>query len=92
MGPSEHIVVLDDDPTGVQTLAGVTVLLGWDAARIRGALDDHPAVHLITNTRALHPGAVRPLVTAAARTAVDGVPDAQLVLRGDSTLRGHVRE
>ena len=27
-------VVLDDDPTGVQTLAGVRVLLDWDEKRV----------------------------------------------------------
>ena len=26
----EPLVVLDDDPTGVQTLAGIRVLLAWD--------------------------------------------------------------
>lgn len=86
------IVVLDDDPTGVQTLAGVRVLLSWDAERVRAAADGRPAVHLITNTRALEPSRVRPLVHEAARTVIDAVPDACLVLRGDSTLRGHLRE
>ena len=86
------IVVLDDDPTGVQTLAGIRVLLAWDGPRIRAALDGRPAVHVITNTRALTPERVQPLVEDAARAAVAGVPAARLVLRGDSTLRGHVCE
>ncbi len=90
--PREPIVVLDDDPTGVQTLAGIRVLLAWDAGRVRAALDGRPSVHLITNTRALPPERVPPLVTAAARAALDGVPEAAIVLRGDSTLRGHLLE
>jgi len=85
-------VVLDDDPTGVQTLAGIRVLLAWDGARIRAALGGRRAVHLITNTRALPSARVQPLVEAAARAALAGVPEARLVLRGDSTLRAHVRE
>lgn len=85
-------VVLDDDPTGVQTLAGIRVLLSWDAGRIRGALDGRPAVHLITNTRALAPDRVGPLVEEAARAALEAQPCARVVLRGDSTLRGHLLE
>ena len=88
----EPLVVLDDDPTGVQTLAGIRVLLAWDRARVRAALEGRPSVHLITNTRALPAARVRPFVAAAARAALDGVPDAAIVLRGDSTLRGHLLE
>jgi uncharacterized protein YgbK (DUF1537 family) len=86
------LVVLDDDPTGVQTLAGVRVLLAWDPERVHAALEGRPSVHLITNTRALPAARVRPFIAAAARASLDGVPDAAIVLRGDSTLRGHLLE
>ena len=86
------MVVLDDDPTGVQTLSGITVLLEWDAPRIARALVGRRAVHLITNTRALPPDRVEPFVAEAARAAREGAPDASIVLRGDSTLRGHLLE
>ena len=89
---SPPVVVLDDDPTGVQTLAGIRVLLAWDPARIRAALDGRRAVHLVTNTRALPVASVQPLVEGAASAAVEGVPTARIVLRGDSTLRGHLLE
>jgi uncharacterized protein YgbK (DUF1537 family) len=49
-------------------------------------------VHLVTNSRALSPSAARELVGAAARDALAGAPGARIVLRGDSTLRGHLRE
>ncbi len=88
----EPLVVLDDDPTGVQTLAGIRVLLAWDPARVRAALAGRPSVHLITNTRALPAERVRPFVADAARAALEGAPDAAVVLRGDSTLRGHLLE
>jgi uncharacterized protein YgbK (DUF1537 family) len=84
--------VLDDDPTGVQTLAGIRVLLAWDAAKVVAALAGRPSVHLITNSRALAPAAAGALVADAARLVLGSVPDAHLVLRGDSTLRGHLRE
>lgn len=86
------LVVLDDDPTGVQTLAGIRVLLAWDPGRLRAALDGRRSVHLITNTRALSADRVRALVAEAARTSLAGAPDASVVLRGDSTLRGHLLE
>jgi len=85
-------VVLDDDPTGVQTLAGIRVLLAWDAERVRAALRDRPAVHLITNTRALAPEHVQRAIEQATRAALAAAPDGRVVLRGDSTLRGHLLE
>jgi uncharacterized protein YgbK (DUF1537 family) len=51
-----------------------------------------PAIHMITNSRALTPAGAEAITTHAARAALEGAPDAQLVLRGDSTLRGHVLE
>ena len=88
----EPLVVLDDDPTGVQTLAGIRVLshgiVHGFALPSRGGRPSTP----ITNTRALPAARVRPFVAAAARAALDGVPDAAIVLRGDSTLRGHLLE
>jgi uncharacterized protein YgbK (DUF1537 family) len=87
-----RVVVLDDDPTGVQTLAGVRVLLRWDAGLVREALAGRRAVHLITNVRALPAEEALEVTGSAARTALAGAPDALVILRGDSTLRGHLRE
>jgi uncharacterized protein YgbK (DUF1537 family) len=84
--------VLDDDPTGVQTLAGVPALLAWEPERIAAVLAGRRAVHLITNVRAMPPERARRVTTEAARAARAGVPDALVVLRGDSTLRGHLLE
>jgi uncharacterized protein YgbK (DUF1537 family) len=89
---SGRLVVLDDDPTGAQALAGIDVLLDWSAEAIAEALRAAPAVHLLTNTRALEPHAAREAVREAAATASEGAPDARIVLRGDSTLRAHLRE
>jgi uncharacterized protein YgbK (DUF1537 family) len=87
-------VVLDDDPTGTQSATGVRVLLRWDADRLAAALDEVDAVYLQTNSRAVdEPAAValcrriRGEIDAAAERLGEPV---QVVLRGDSTLRGHV--
>jgi uncharacterized protein YgbK (DUF1537 family) len=86
--------VLDDDPTGTQSASGVTVLLDWDTAAIVGALCDQRGVYLQTNSRAIAP----PGAVALARRTRDQLREAEReigrpilpVLRGDSTLRGHV--
>src|SRR4051794_37515053 len=83
------LVVLDDDPTGTQAAAGVDVLLDWQAPL---AFDPRHAVHVLTNARALDARGARATVEAAARAARRRWPDARAVLRGDSTLRGHVTE
>jgi hypothetical protein len=89
----DRLVVLDDDPTGVQTLAGIRVLLVWDdPGRIARALAGRNSVHLITNTRALEPDEARTTVAAAARASLGAVSGARLLLRGDSTLRAHLLE
>lgn len=83
-------LVLDDDPTGAQALAGVPVLLEWGCERICRVGAGKRSVHLMTNTRALAPGVAYNVVAEAAGAAVDAAPGARLALRGDSTLRGHV--
>jgi uncharacterized protein YgbK (DUF1537 family) len=89
----DRVVVLDDDPTGVQTLAGIRVLLAWDdPERIAGALESRRSVHLVTNTRALEPDEARTTVAGAARASLGAVSGARLLLRGDSTLRAHLLE
>jgi uncharacterized protein YgbK (DUF1537 family) len=88
----EPVVALDDDPTGAQTLTGVRVLLSWTPERVASALAGRGAVHLLTNARALRPADVASVVESAARAAAEGAPGAHVVLRGDSTLRGHLAE
>ena len=87
-------VVLDDDPTGTQSATGVRVLLRWDAERLAAALADVDAVYLQTNSRAVDEAAavalcrrIREQIGFAAERLGEPV---QVVLRGDSTLRGHV--
>ncbi|MEJ8281620.1 four-carbon acid sugar kinase family protein [Pseudonocardia spirodelae] len=88
------ILVCDDDPTGTQSATGVEVLLRWDADVLTDALRRADAVYLLTNTRALDEQAAVALVSgirADAEVAGGRLGErVRLVLRGDSTLRGHV--
>ncbi|MFF5496618.1 four-carbon acid sugar kinase family protein [Streptomyces aquilus] len=89
-----RLVVLDDDPTGTQTVADVPVLTSWTVDDLRWALrQDSTVFFVLTNTRSLSPEdaaarnreVVRALRTASAAEGTGYV----LASRGDSTLRGH---
>ncbi|MGC6482638.1 MAG: four-carbon acid sugar kinase family protein [Synechococcus sp.] len=91
------VVVIDDDPTGSQTVHSCPLLLRWDRETLRqGLRHPSPLLFVLANTRALAPGEAaarnREIMDAlAAAMAAEGLsPDhVQLVSRGDSTLRGH---
>lgn len=87
-------VVLDDDPTGTQSAAGVRVLLVSDADLLTEALRQEDSVYVQTNSRAIDEEAAVRLVSRVKRDAEEAArrlgEEVQFVLRGDSTLRGHV--
>lgn len=87
-------IVLDDDPTGTQSAAGVSVLLDWSGDLIRDALRADDSVYILTNSRAVPQAAAVERATAirdaVTRAAGQLGEEARFVLRGDSTLRGHV--
>ena len=91
------IVVIDDDPTGSQTVHSCPLLLRWDQAALRKGLGHpSPLVFVLANTRALTPEAAasrnREIVDALVLAmAAEGLQEHELLLvsRGDSTLRGH---
>jgi len=94
MGDQVPTVVLDDDPTGTQMATGVTVLLEWSAQRIAEVLAAKGSLYVQTNSRALDEKAAVEL-SLALREAIDAASaelgrPVRVVLRGDSTLRGHV--
>lgn len=89
-----RLVVLDDDPTGTQTVADVPVLTSWSVEDLRWALrQDSSAFFVLTNTRSLSPeDAVarnREVVHALKEAAEAEDTGYVLASRGDSTLRGH---
>lgn len=87
------LAVIDDDPTGAQSEAGVSVLVAWSPALLAQVAERRPrAVHLLTNSRALAPEAAYRVTREAAEAVSGGWPGTDIVLRGDSTLRGHLLE
>lgn len=57
------IVVLDDDPTGIQMVHDVAVYTSWEEEACENLLQQSEAmVYILTNTRALKPEAARCLL------------------------------
>lgn len=86
---SRVVAILDDDPTGTQEVVDTAVVLTWDEETLRRV--GRRSFHVITNTRA-HDHATAFELTRGAAAAIRTLhEEAQVVLRGDSTLRAHLR-
>ncbi|CEN60805.1 Putative Voltage-gated shaker-like K channel [Aspergillus calidoustus] len=88
------LVVLDDDPTGTQTCHGINVLTVWDEDILaQEFLQCNGGFFILTNSRALPTPEARQLIhticTAVKNAAIKTSKRFEIVLRGDSTLRGH---
>jgi uncharacterized protein YgbK (DUF1537 family) len=88
------VVVLDDDPTGTQSVHGVSILNEWSVPILQAELKlDPPAFYILTNSRSLKSEAAQRLnreiganlKIAAQQTGREFV----VISRSDSTLRGY---
>lgn len=91
---SPILVVLDDDPTGTQTCHDIAVLTVWDPETLcRELSNTEKGFFILTNSRALPPVEARKLITEICenveKSAEQTGKSFEIVLRGDSTLRGH---
>jgi uncharacterized protein YgbK (DUF1537 family) len=95
MNNQPKIIVLDDDPTGSQTVHSCLLLMRWDVETLRlGLKDDAPIFFILTNTRSLTPedaaNATREVChNLKIALAAENIEDFLVVSRSDSTLRGH---
>jgi uncharacterized protein YgbK (DUF1537 family) len=86
------LVVLDDDPTGTQSVSDLPVLTRWASEDFEWAFAQHaPAVYVLTNTRSLDPDEAAKRNREVVRNALAAAREVPLafVSRSDSTLRGH---
>jgi uncharacterized protein YgbK (DUF1537 family) len=88
------IVVLDDDPTGTQTVHHVGVLTEWSVAALAAELTNpDPCVYILTNSRSLPLPAAQTLNAEIGRNLMAASQQTgrafAAVSRSDSTLRGH---
>ena len=89
-----RLVILDDDPTGIQTVKGCLLVTQWDDDTIRQAFNDSvPFFYILTNTRAMTRDEAASTVREAMESVlrVNATLGYQLVFisRSDSCLRGH---
>ncbi|XP_031281953.1 uncharacterized protein LOC116140467 [Pistacia vera] len=95
---SKTLVVLDDDPTGTQTVHDIEVLTEWSVESLVEQFTKKPlCFFILTNSRALSSEKAGELTKEICRnlcTAANSVENTKftVVLRGDSTLRGHFPE
>src|SRR5438270_4761909 len=92
-GSGRKLVVIDDDPTGTQTVHDVELLTTWNTEMLAQALREGRLFYVLTNSRSMPEGEAvqlnrelaQQLVAAAKATKTDFV----VASRSDSTLRGH---
>lgn len=89
-----RLVILDDDPTGIQTVHGCLLITQWDAATVRMALlHEQPFFYMLTNTRAMTREEAARVVRSAMETVLDVNRELGyrliFISRSDSCLRGH---
>ena len=91
---NKKIVVLDDDPTGVQTVHDISVYTNWEKDSIRqGFLEENNLFYVLTNSRGFtaeqttkaHNEIAAVVDEAAKETGKEYI----FISRSDSTLRGH---
>jgi uncharacterized protein YgbK (DUF1537 family) len=88
------IVVLDDDPTGNQTVHDVAVFTRWSVPALIQLLEEpDPVAYVLTNSRSLSPADAESLTRDIARNLMRAREktgrEFVVVSRSDSTLRGH---
>ncbi len=89
-----RIAVLDDDPTGIQTVHGCLLLTNDRPANVAAAMaDTEPFFYLLTNTRSMTADDAGHTVRHGMETIFDANRQAArpliFISRSDSTLRGH---
>lgn len=93
-GDPRKIIVLDDDPTGTQTVHDISVYTDWTYESVsQGFQEKNKVFYILTNSRGFTQEqtskAHRDIGAMIARVAGEQGRDYLIVSRSDSTLRGH---
>ena len=93
-GNKDVLIVLDDDPTGTQTVHDVSVYTDWSVENIKhGLCEGRKVFYLLTNSRAMsqHETAAvhREIAAHILQASRETGRHAVVMSRSDSTLRGH---
>jgi uncharacterized protein YgbK (DUF1537 family) len=91
---NKKIIVLDDDPTGVQTVHGISVFTDWSVESIeKGFNEEQSMFFILTNSRGFtaeetekkHREIAANILSVSSKLNQEFM----IISRGDSTLRGH---
>ena len=93
-GSNKKIVVLDDDPMGVQTCHDISVYTNWSEGSIRqGFAEENKLFYILTNSRGFTAAqteiAHREIAKAVDAVSKETGKEYIFISRSDSTLRGH---
>lgn len=93
-GNTRKIVVLDDDPTGVQTVHDISVYTDWSKESIRqGFEEENQLFYVLTNSRGFTAAqtekAHHEIAEVVSEVAKETGKEYIFISRSDSTLRGH---
>lgn len=87
------IIILDDDPTGTQTVYDVPVITQWDESVLEAEIINSPVFFILTNSRSLQVDEANNLAELLGKRlhklSQKHNKNILVVSRGDSTLRGH---
>jgi uncharacterized protein YgbK (DUF1537 family) len=88
------VVVLDDDPTGTQTVHNIPVLTEWSGEILQAELsNDLPVFYILTNSRSFTLPVAQSINTEIGHNLAEAARQVNrqyvVVSRSDSTLRGH---
>ncbi|MFD0796552.1 four-carbon acid sugar kinase family protein [Maribacter chungangensis] len=87
------IVILDDDPTGTQTVRDIPVVTQWTETVLEKELARSPVFFILTNSRSLQVKEAENLAFRLGKRlqkiAAKHQKQLLVISRGDSTLRGH---
>ncbi|PNV63923.1 hydroxyacid dehydrogenase [Clostridium sp. chh4-2] len=93
-GNKKKIVVLDDDPTGVQTVHDISVYTNWQKESMEQAFaEEKNLFYILTNSRGLTEEQTakvqREIAQVVDEAAKESGKEYLFISRSDSTLRGH---
>nr|YP_002049123.1 hypothetical protein PCC_0475 [Paulinella chromatophora]ACB42913.1 hypothetical protein PCC_0475 [Paulinella chromatophora] len=92
---NHKIVIIDDDPTGSQTVNDCPLLLRWDQSILRVNLrGNYQFLFILANTRGMIASEAADTILKICQSIKqallsESIKDWLLISRGDSTLRGH---
>jgi len=95
LNTSKKIIIIDDDPTGCQTVHDIAIITCWDKKILKEVLLQEDVFFILSNSRSLSPvkahETIKEIALALKSVQEEGM-EFIIISRSDSTLRGHFYE